>query len=105
MNYDSYAKVMKAMSDPKRVKIVDMISCGEMCACDILEQFDFTQPTLSHHIKMLVNADLINVERRATWHYYSLNEKSISQLANDTIQLTSDSTQCICNEELNELAM
>lgn len=55
---------MKALSDPKRVKILDIISCGELCACDILEQFDFTQPTLSHHIKVLVNAGLVNVEKK-----------------------------------------
>ncbi|HRK99148.1 MAG TPA: metalloregulator ArsR/SmtB family transcription factor, partial [Trichococcus flocculiformis] len=47
MDYENYAKVAKALADPKRVKIVDMLSCGAMCACDILEHFDFTQPTLS----------------------------------------------------------
>lgn len=46
MTYESYAKIAKALSEPKRVKILDMLSCGEMCACDILEHFDFTQPTL-----------------------------------------------------------
>lgn len=98
MDYESYAKVMKALSDPKRVKILDIISCGELCACDILEHFDFTQPTLSHHINILVNADLVTVEKRGTWHHYSLNEKSVNQLVNDTIQWTSKNTSCICAE-------
>lgn len=98
VDYESYAKVMQALSDPKRVKIVDMLSCGELCACDILEQFDFTQPTLSHHMKVLLNADLITVEKRGTWHHYSLNETKVNQLVTDTIQITSEKNNFICEE-------
>jgi len=98
MDYESYAKVMKALSDPKRVQIIDMLSNGELCACDILEQFDFTQPTLSHHIKVLLNAGLVTVEKKGTWHHYSLNEKCINQLVSDTSQLTSATTQQIGGE-------
>ncbi len=89
MDYESYAKVMKALSDPKRVKIIDMLSHGELCACDILKQFNFTQPTLSHHIKVLVDVGLVTVEKTGTWHHYSLNETTINQLVTDTIKLTS----------------
>ncbi|MEG0267830.1 MAG: metalloregulator ArsR/SmtB family transcription factor [Carnobacterium sp.] len=89
MDYESYAKVMKALSDPKRVKIVDMLSYGELCACDILKQFDFTQPTLSHHLNVLVDVGLVTVKKTGTWHYYSLNEKEINQLVTDTIKFTS----------------
>ncbi len=53
MNYTDYAMVIKAMGDASRLEIIDMLSCGEMCACDILDHFDFTQPTLSHHMKVL----------------------------------------------------
>ena len=98
MDYESYAKVMKALSDPKRVQIIDMLSNGELCACDILEQFDFTQPTLSHHIKVLLNAGLVTVEKVGTWHHYSLNEKCINQLVSDTNQLASATTQQIGGE-------
>lgn len=89
MDYEIYAKVMKALSDPKRVKIINMLSGGKLCACDILEQFDFTQPTLSHHIKVLVDTGLVIVEKTGTWHYYSLNEAKIKQLVTDTVELTS----------------
>lgn len=98
MDYESYAKVMKALSDPKRVQIIDMLSNGELCACDILEQFDFTQPTLSHHIKVLLNAGLVTVEKVGTWHHYSLNEQCINQLVSDTNQLASATTQQIGGE-------
>lgn len=95
MDYEAYAKVMKALSDPKRVKIIDMLSYGALCACDILEQFDFTQPTLSHHIKVLVDAGLVTVEKTGTWHHYSLNEMKVDQLVTETIKLASIKTTAI----------
>lgn len=53
MNYEDMSKTLKALADPKRLKIIDLLSCGSLCACDILDHFDFTQPTLSHHMKVL----------------------------------------------------
>lgn len=96
MNYEAYAQIMKALSDPKRIKILDMLSCGDMCACDILEHFDFTQPTLSHHIKVLVNAGLVTMKKEGTWHHYSINDTAASQLIKDTITLLSAKDDCIC---------
>ena len=52
--YIDTAKMLKAMSDPKRLRIVDMLSCGELCACEILEEFHITQPTLSQDMRVLV---------------------------------------------------
>ena len=66
MNYEAYSAKLKIITDPKRMKIIDLLSCGEMCACDILEHFDFTQPTLSHHMKTLENAGFVNVSKRGT---------------------------------------
>ncbi|MDK6479772.1 ArsR/SmtB family transcription factor, partial [Enterococcus faecalis] len=51
MDYLGLSKIMKAIAEPNRLQILDMISTGENCACDILDNFDFTQPTLSHHMK------------------------------------------------------
>jgi len=52
-DYEKISKSLKVISDPKRLEILDMISCGELCACEILEKFDITQPTLSHDMKKL----------------------------------------------------
>ena len=60
-NYEENAKIIKALSDPSRLKIIDILSCGEKCACDILEHFDFTQPTLSHHMKVLMDCGTCKV--------------------------------------------
>ena len=54
--YIDTAKVLKAISDPKRLRIVDMLSCGELCACRILEAFHITQPTLSHDMREIGRA-------------------------------------------------
>lgn len=53
MDYTEYARLFKALSDPKRLKIVHMLAGGELCACKILEEFHITQPTLSHDMKLL----------------------------------------------------
>ena len=52
ISYTDITKKLKAMSDSKRLQIIDMLSCGELCACVILESFHITQPTLSHHMKI-----------------------------------------------------
>ena len=62
-DYNANARIIKALSDPSRLKIVDILSCGEMCACDILEHFDFTQPTLSHHMKVLMECGIVECRK------------------------------------------
>ena len=63
--YVQYANVFKALGDPKRVMIVDMLSCGELCACKILEKFEISQSTLSHHMKFLWESGI--VKSRSGW--------------------------------------
>lgn len=99
MTYEEYAKIAKALSEPKRVKILDLLSCGEMCACEILKHFDFTQPTLSHHIKVLMGADLVMTEKRGTWHHYSINEVTSQEYIKETMNLLTHETDCVCKTE------
>jgi ArsR family transcriptional regulator len=73
MNADEVSLVCKAIGDPNRLKIVQMLSGCEKCACDILEEFDITQPTLSHHMKILCDCGLVNVRKEGKWSHYSLN--------------------------------
>jgi len=68
-DYDNNAKIFKALSDPSRVKIIDILSCGERCACEILEHFDFTQPTLSHHMKVLMKCGLVESREEGLWSH------------------------------------
>ena len=102
MNYELFAEKMKALSDPNRVKILDLLSCDTLCACDLLEHFDFTQPTLSHHIKVLRDADLIVTEKIGTWHHYSVNRELSTEITEVLQNVFSSSERCICHTTINE---
>lgn len=95
--YTNTAKILKAISDPKRLRIVDMLSCGELCACKILEFFKVTQPTLSHDMKVLVQAGIVNERREGKKIYYSLNDESISAFLSTLKDMTTSTTNCICH--------
>ena len=67
------AKIYRALGDPNRLQIVQMLSGGEMCACRLLEHFQITQPTLSHHMKILCECGLVDTRCEGKWSHYSLN--------------------------------
>lgn len=73
MNSKDVASICKALSDLNRVQILEMLSDGEKCACKMLEQFDITQPTLSHHMRILVDCGLVSVRKEGKWSRYSIN--------------------------------
>lgn len=73
MNTIDIAVICKALGDSKRLQIVQMLSAGEMCGCKLLEAFDITQPTLSHHMKILCDCGLVNDRKEGKWHHYFLN--------------------------------
>ena len=75
--YDEIAKVFKALSDPKRVKIVDLLSCGEMCGCLLLKCFEITQPTLAHDMKVLTEAGIVTSRREGKKTIYALNKDAV----------------------------
>lgn len=82
------AKVFKALGDPTRVKLLSLISASadaEMCVCDLTEPVGLSQPTVSHHMKQLVEAGLVTREQRGRWAYYS---PVTSVLAEATAALT-----------------
>ncbi|WP_027400329.1 ArsR/SmtB family transcription factor [Anaerovorax odorimutans] len=80
--YENKAKVFKALSDPNRLMILDMLSSEELCACKILEEFNITQPTLSHHMKILCESGLVNGKKEGKWMHYTLNENKLNQINN-----------------------
>lgn len=67
------ASICKALGDSNRLKIIQMLSDGEKCACKLLERFEITQPTLSHHMKILYECGLIDIRKEGKWNHYSLN--------------------------------
>jgi ArsR family transcriptional regulator len=78
------AQVFKALGDPVRIRLVSLIGAhqgGEVCVCDLTTAFDLTQPTISHHLKVLRQAGLIESERRGTWVYYRLVPAALDRVA------------------------
>ncbi|MBM0229535.1 MULTISPECIES: metalloregulator ArsR/SmtB family transcription factor [Micromonospora] len=78
------APAFKALGDPVRLQLMSMIASaedGEACVCDLTPAFDLTGPTISHHLKTLREAGLVDAERRGTWVYYRARPGILRQLA------------------------
>ena len=79
--FAEHAQRFKALSEPARVAIVNRLaSCGEACVCELVEVLELAQPTVSHHLRVLREAGLIEHERRGTWMYYHLVPAAIDDL-------------------------
>ena len=86
-----YALVFKAISDETRLRIINMLSYeSEMCACNILDEFSISQPTLSYHMKILSDSGLVNARRDGAWMKYTINKER----ANEALEFLT----CIINE-------
>ena len=75
MNEIDMIAICKALGDSNRLQIVQMLSDGEKCGCKLLEAFDITQPTLSHHMKILCDCGVVNSRKDGKWQHYSINVK------------------------------
>lgn len=73
MDYEKNIKIYKAIGEINRIKIVEMLATGEKCACVLLENFNFTQPTLSHHMRVLIECGIVKCRKEGTWMHYSLD--------------------------------
>ncbi|MDO5123801.1 MAG: metalloregulator ArsR/SmtB family transcription factor [Eubacteriales bacterium] len=71
------AKVFKAFCDENRIKIIELLSSGEKCACKLLEEINVTQPTLSHHMKILCDSGVVAGRKEGKWTHYSICEEGI----------------------------
>lgn len=101
-SHAEYVPAFKALSDETRLKIIDMLSCGELCACDILEAFSISQSTLSYHMKTLVDSGLVNGVRDRAWMRYTLNKEKTNDVFAFFKNITSEKEDCICNKHKNK---
>ena len=74
------AVICKALGDPNRLQIVQMLSDGEKCGCKLLEAFEITQPTLSHHMKILCDSGVVVGRKEGKWMHYSISEDGLKPL-------------------------
>ncbi len=77
MRSTDIALICKALGDTNRLQIMQMLAGGEKCACKILERFAITQPTLSHHMKVLCECGLVCSRKEGKWSHYSLNPATL----------------------------
>ncbi len=97
MDYEHEASVFKALGEPTRLRILDVLSCGELCACRILEALSISQPTLSHHMKVLLECGLVTSRKDATWIYYTINKPRVDEIHLLINVLTEPKPDCVCN--------
>ncbi|MFV1963212.1 MAG: ArsR/SmtB family transcription factor [Acidimicrobiia bacterium] len=80
------ASRLKALSDPARLRLISLIaSNGEMCVCDLTEPLGLSQPTVSHHLKVLSNAGLVHREQRGKWAHFSVNDTELNHVAHSLL--------------------
>ena len=77
------AAIAKALADPVRLQLVDVLRkhAGKVCVCELVPLFDLSQPTVSHHLKVLRDAGLVDSERRGLWAYYYVVPDALEELA------------------------
>ena len=80
MNAKEYAGLFQALSEETRVRVVEMLTKEKRCACQILEKLEISQPTLSHHMRILSGAGLVTTEKRGKWVFYGFNEAVFADL-------------------------
>jgi ArsR family transcriptional regulator len=81
---DAMARVFKALADPVRVRLLSLIGSragGEACVCELTGEFDVSNPTISHHLKVLREAGLVTSQRRASWVFYRVVPEALDRLA------------------------
>jgi ArsR family transcriptional regulator len=94
-SYLYYVPIMKALSDDTRLTIIDLLSCGEMCACHLLAEVEISQSTLSYHMKILLDSGLVNGEKIGAWVRYSLVRDKLDDTINFLNKLTTSKTECL----------
>lgn len=99
MNYADQARVFKAVCDEKRLYIINLLRQGERCACQLLEDLDISQPSLSYHMKILVESGIVRSRQDGKWTHYSISQAGSNQAIEllSSITSVSDEAEANCN--------
>ena len=82
---DQVAPLLKALADPVRLRLLSLVAShegGEACVCDLNDAFDLSQPTISHHLKLLHEVGLLDRDKRGVWVYYTVNRSAMTAVTN-----------------------
>ena len=94
MDDKTTAAIFKAFCDENRIKIIKLLRTGEKCACNLLEEINVTQPTLSHHMKILCDSGIVVGRKEGKWTHYSISQKGVQQAKQCLEDLTSPVDIC-----------
>ena len=83
LNNKKIVKMLKAIADENRLKMINLLSCENMCSCHFVNVLEISQPNVSHHLKILKEAGLVKTSKRGRWIDYSLNEENIDLIKNE----------------------
>ena len=95
----SSAKVFKAFSDENRLRILEMLRAGEKCACVLLEDLEISQPTLSHHMKILCESGIVIGRKKGKWTHYSIATEGAEAAQYLLKELTTVNAVCACADD------
>lgn len=94
--------IFKAFCDENRVRILKMLRSGEKCACKLLEELNVTQPTLSHHMKILCDSGVVAGRKEGKWMHYFLSQEGIKAAADCLAELTRPMPECEARKACEE---
>ena len=97
MDIDRFVQISKALGDRNRLEIILLLTKSEQCACELLKRFSITQPTLSHHMRILSEASLVEVRKDGKWSYYSINCPVIQEFRLFVDQITCSTQKGACS--------
>jgi ArsR family transcriptional regulator len=89
MDTQKIAVIFKALADENRIRILKLLRGGESCACRLLEELNITQPTLSHHMKILCGAGVVTSRKEGKWSYYTINCDGVCAVRSLLLELLS----------------
>lgn len=96
------AVIFKAFCDEKRIKILQLLQSGEKCACMLLEEMNITQPTLSHHMKILCDSGIVAGRKEGKWMHYSISYEGAEYAQECLKMLTTVTGECECSSCCDE---
>lgn len=94
--YEEKAKLFKVLSDPNRLKIIELLITGETCSCTLIDKLTITQPTLSYHLKIITESGLASSRKEGTWMKYFIDKDKLKMLSSFLNELK-DSEVLQCN--------
>lgn len=98
MDTQQAARIFKALSDENRIRILQLLGTGEKCACILLEDLNVTQPTLSHHMKILCDCGVVSGRKEGKWMHYSLSSEGIGAARSFLASLTDGAGGKVCGK-------